>query len=317
MPEKTSPTLEEWAATLPTTLVGGDNFTTWPDLKWARACSHIAIFESRLQEWHASAPMFVEGVMREDRQGMDLVARVPKGIPKHEWSLDLGDALHCMRSAFDAVAWGMAHYDDAEPTKPKRVQFPIFDDESRWDDAVRDWISELRPEFQARLRLMQPFNYASTSGSVPFGLSLLHDLDIQDKHKDMLDVSANLNGLLMTGAIFEFEDHDAEANLRLEMYDDVKFTDGAVVGTLHAGATVSKVGKVLLRPTLRVLLSHQSRTYDAGWMLHHLRTETRRYLDILLGGLARPDDEDVEDVEEGEELSISVESSSAPAATDA
>lgn len=310
MPEKTSPTLEEWVATQPTTLIGGINFTTWPDLKWARACSHIAALESRLREWHASAPVSVEGELREDRQGIDFVARVPRGIPKHEWSLDLGDALHNLRSAFDAVAWGMAHFNDAEPTRPKRVQFPIFIDEAKWDDAVRDWIGELRPEFQARLRLMQPFNYTSASGA-PFVLSLLHDLDIQDKHKDMLTVSADLNGLSLDGGVFEFEDHDAPANLRLEMYEGVKFIDGAVVGTLHTGATVREVGKVVLRPTMRVQLSHGSATYDAVGMLHHLREETGRYLCILLGGLARPDGDDTDDGE-GEWLPLGVESSPAP-----
>ncbi|MGW9168694.1 hypothetical protein [Agromyces sp. NPDC055658] len=309
MPEKTSPTLAEWAATLPTVLVGGDNFTTWPDLKWARACSHIALFEARLREWHASAPMSVEGVLREDRQGMDLVAHVPKGIPTHEWALDLGDAIHNMRCAFDAVAWGMAHFEGAKPTKPKRVKFPIFDEESKWDEAVRDWIGELRPEFQARLRLMQPFNYTTSSGP-PFGLSLLHDLDIRDKHKDTLDVSANLNELLTTGGLFEFEDPDAKAFLRLEMHKDVGFTDGAVVAALYTGATVSRVEKALFRPTLRVVLTHDSVSYDALWALHHLRQETRRYLDILLGGLARPDDADEDEV-----LSTDVDSStpSAPA----
>lgn len=287
MSDKMSPTLEEWAATQSTTLVGGVNFTTWPDLKWSRACSHIATLESRLREWHASAPVSVEGVLREDRQGVDFVARAPKGIPKHEWSLDLGDALHNLRSAFDAVAWGMAHFNDTEPTRPKRVTFPIVDQESKWNDAVREWIGELLPEFQARLRWMQPFNYPTAA---PFVLALLHDLDIQDKHRDMLIVSADLNELSFNGAIFEFEDDEAEADIRLEMYEGVKFVDGATLGSLHAGATVRAAERVVLRPSVRIQLSHETRNYDALAILHQLREETRRYLDILLAGLAGPEE---------------------------
>lgn len=88
----------------PIHLVGGINFTTWPDLKWSRGSSHVSLLQSKFGEWHASAPVSIDAVLREDRLGIDLVARVPKGIPKHEWSLDLGDALHNLRSAFDAVA---------------------------------------------------------------------------------------------------------------------------------------------------------------------------------------------------------------------
>ena len=101
----------------------------------------------------------IDAVLREDRLGIDLVARAPKGIPKHDWSLDLGDALHNPRSAFDAVAWGMAHFKDAEPTRPKSVYFPICIDEKQWKKALNDWVGEIDPEFQERLRIMQPFTF--------------------------------------------------------------------------------------------------------------------------------------------------------------
>lgn len=281
MTESTSPTPERGDHPQPTLLVGGVNFTTWPDLKWSRACSHIAALESSLQEWHASAPISVEGVLREDRKGLNFVARVPRGIPKHEWALDLGDALHNFRSAFDAVAWGMAHFKDAFPKRPKRVIFPIFNEESKWNDAVREWIGDLLPEFQARLRLVQPFNYTSDA---PDLLTALHDLDIQDKHRDMLLVSANLNHLSFNGAAFEYVDPEAETKVQLEMYEGVTFADGAVLGTLHAGSAVEAVDRMILRPSMQVQLSYGGQTYDAVTLLRQFRDETRRYLDILLGG---------------------------------
>src|SRR5512133_3606761 len=40
----------------PVRLVGGVNFTTWPDLKWSRGNSHVAALQSKFGEWHASAP---------------------------------------------------------------------------------------------------------------------------------------------------------------------------------------------------------------------------------------------------------------------
>ncbi|WP_157366253.1 hypothetical protein [Arthrobacter sp. Soil763] len=270
----------------PIRLVDGVNFSTWPDLKWSRANTHIAAMQSKFGEWHASAPVSVEAVLRDDRQGIDLVARVPRGIPKHEWSLDLGDALHNLRSAFDAVAWGMAHFNDAQPTRPKNVTFPICEDEKRWKEAVKAWIGDIHPAFQERLRIMQPFTYASGGLTV---LSMLHDLDIQDKHREILTVSADLHSVNLSGS-FEYENHDTAAMPRVEMYSDIKFADGVVLGTIHAGAHIRMVGEMILRPEIKVQLIYESAAHDVVPMLQQFAVETRRCLDILMSGLAEPDE---------------------------
>ncbi|WP_308465637.1 hypothetical protein [Rathayibacter soli] len=271
----------------PIHLVGGVNFTTWPNLKWSRGNSHVALLQSKFGEWHASAPVSIDAVLREDRLGIDLVARVPKGIPKHDWSLDLGDALHNLRNAFDAVAWGMAHFNDVQPTRPKSVYFPICTEEKQWKKALNDWVSEIPPEFQERLRIMQPFTYVTSEGvSV---LSMLHDLDIQDKHRDILTVSADVQGINLGGS-FEYDDHGTQAVPRVDMKDDVKFADGVVLGTIHAGAPIRMVGQMILRPAMKVQLTHRDTTYDVMPMLQQFITETRRCLDILLFGLAPPDE---------------------------
>lgn len=271
----------------PIRLVGGMNFTTWPDLKWSRGSSHVALLQSKFTEWHASAPVSVDGVLREDRLGIDLVARVPKGIPKHEWSLDLGDALHNLRSAFDALAWGMAHFNDTEPTRPRSVSFPICTEEKQWKKALDDWVGDIHPEFQQRLRILQPFTYIP-AGAVSM-LPMLHDLDIQDKHRDMLTVSADLQAINLGGS-FEYEDHDTTAVPRVEMRSDIKFGDGAVLGTIHAGAPIRMAGQLILRPAMKVQLAYRDTTYDVLPMLQQFVTETRRCLDILLSGLASPDE---------------------------
>ena len=269
-------------------LVGGVNFTTWPDLKWSRGNSHVAALQSKFGEWHASAPASLDAVLREGRQGIDLVARVPRGIPKHEWSLDLGDALHNLRSAFDAVAWGMAHFNDATPTRPKRVTFPVCDNQKQWDLAVKEWVGEIHPQFQERLRVIQPFTYAPGRITV---LSMLHDLDIQDNHRDSLTVLADLDGINLGGS-FQYEDKDTQAFPRVEMRSDVKFEDGVVLGTIHAGAPIQMMHRMILRPGMKVQLTYRGTTHDVMPMLQQLIVETRRYLDILLAGLASPDKRD-------------------------
>lgn len=269
----------------PIRLVGGINFTTWPDLKWSRGNSHFAVLQSKFGEWQASAPVSIDAVLREDRLGINLIARVPKGIPKHEWSLDLGDAFHNLRSAFDAMAWGMAHFNGTEPTRPKAVHFPICTEEKQWEKAHNDWVGDIHPEFQERLRLIQPFTCVPAGGvSV---LPMLHDLDVQDKHRDILTVSADLHGIDLGGS-FEYEDHDAAALPRVDMRSDIKFGDGVVLGTIHAGAPIRMAAQMILRPAMKVQLTYRDTTYDVLPLLEQFVTETRRHLDILLFGLAAP-----------------------------
>ncbi|WP_420113364.1 hypothetical protein [Pseudactinotalea sp.] len=283
MTDNATPDEEATPPVEPIRLLGGVNFSTWPNLKWSRGSSHVATLQSKLGEWQASAPVSVDAVLREDRMGIELVARVPMGIPQHEWSLDLGDALHNLRSAFDAVAWGMAHFNDAEPARPKSVYFPICAEEKQWKKAVSDWVGEIDPELQERLRLMQPFTY------VPAGqeslLSILHDLDIQDKHRDILTVTADLEGVDLGGS-FQYEDPSSPALPRVEMKDGVKFGDGTVLGTIHAGAPIQIVGQMILCPAIKVQLIHKEKSFDVMPMLQQFVEETRRYLDILLFGLA-------------------------------
>lgn len=272
-------------------LVGGVNFSTWPDLKWARGNTHAKALEANYVEWLASAPVGVKAVLRDDRQGVNFVARVQSAAPTHEWSLLLGDALHNFRSSFDALAWGLAHVSKKGPSKPQSVKFPICVDEGKWDEAVKAWIGELDPEFQHRLKVMQPFTFEAP-GSL-FLLKMLHDLDIQDKHKDILTVSAALDSFNLDAGSFEYEndEENAEVMPRVRLYDDVKLEDGAVLGTLDAGATIKTLGDMILRPTMRVQLAWDGHTFDVGSMLPQIASETRRCLDILMHGLDSPDED--------------------------
>lgn len=186
----------------------------------------------------------------------------------------------------------MAHFNDTQPVRPKSVYFPICTDERQWERALSAWVSDIHPEFQERLRIVQPFTYAPAEGvSV---LSMLHDLDVQDKHREMLTVSADLHAINLAGS-FEYKDQDSSAVPRVEMRSDVKFADGAVLGTIHAGAPIHLVGQMILRPAIKLRLIYRDLAYDVMPMLEQLATETRRHLDILLFGLdtqSEPDDAD-------------------------
>lgn len=275
----TDPTPEEPETAL--VLVGGANFPTWPDLKWARAMSHFATFENRFNEWIASAPVIIDAVFRDDRQGFDLVARIPRGIPTQEWSLTLGDAIHNLRSAFDAVAWGMANFYESKPTKPRSVTFPICTKRSDWND-VR-WVRDIRPEFHERIEKLQPYNYVPEGQET--ALTLLHALDIQDKHRDFITVSADLDGVGIDLS-YRYEDGVPENVLpRIEMMEGVAFRDGAHLATIHAGATIKDLGTMQFRPMIKVRVEHEGVIRDLSYVLDTLKIECRRLLDMLAAGI--------------------------------
>lgn len=268
-------------------LVPGANFTTWPNLKWARAKVHLAALSTSFEEWQASAPIIIEGVLRDDGETVDLIMRVPRGIPGHEWSLSLGDAIHNLRSAFDAVAWGMAHHNEAAPRRPKQVSFPVALDVDQWDRAVAAWIGDIDPEYQHRIAIMQPYTFAPP-GADTF-LSILTDLDNRDKHRNLIDVSANIDQIDLSGS-FAYADRNTPATPRLELHSIGGIRDGAVVATIHAGAAVEPPVIMRLVPTCKMTLTHNEQTHEVVTFAEGLLNETRRCLDILIRGLAPADD---------------------------
>ncbi|MEN2743380.1 hypothetical protein [Sinomonas halotolerans] len=179
----------------------------------------------------------------------------------------------------------MAHFNGAKPIRPKAVAFPVCQDRKQWNTALKAWIGEIHPEFQHRLLIMQPFTYAGGRMTV---LSMLHDLDIQDKHRDSLTVSAELHGLDFGGS-FEYEEHSAHAVPWVELHEDAKLEDGTVLGTIHAGAPVRMHGQLILRPLVKAQLVYNDEVHDVLPMLHQFSVEVGRCLGILMSGLAAPE----------------------------
>lgn len=98
------------------------------------------------------------------------------------------------------------------------------------------------------------------------------------------------SGINLAGS-FRYDDAARETTVRIEMFEDVKFEDGVVLGTIHTGAPISMEGKMLLRPMVQVQLTHKDTVHDVVALLPQLRAEIRRYIDILMHGLADPADD--------------------------
>lgn len=228
-------------------------------------------------------PITVDCVLRDDRQTIDLVARIPRGIPTQEWALTIGDAVHNLRSALDAVAWGMATYEDRIPNEPKKVTFPVAATTKQWRGALDAWVRDIDPEFRKRIEALQPLRDTRTDAES--GLALLHSLDIQDKHRDFVTMSTEVHGIDL-GGTFEYEQRTVVGLPRVEMRSDVRLIDGAVLGSICAGARVKDTVNFQLRPTVTMMLEHNGRKLAALQIVGDLVKVTRDALDVLLSGIA-------------------------------
>lgn len=182
-------------------LVPGGNIAIWPEVKLARAYAHMMELQQRIEEWEALRPVGTKAAQVAEREvSISLVVAVPP--PLEALATIFGDAVHNLRSALDAVVWGMATFEGARPaTKDaeKKVQFPLFDSREkfdRWSKAV----GSIPGALLARLEEQQPYKRArslAVNGQVDTLLAL-HALDIEDKHRSSIRAVAgnyHVNGV--------------------------------------------------------------------------------------------------------------------------
>jgi len=272
-----------------TQLFSGFNASSWPDMKWQRAAVHLSDLEGRFLQWTAGSPYRLESSLQPDKRTIHSHLKVVAPPPLEEWALILGDFLHNLRSVLDALAWELATFEGAQPSRPTRVQFPIAVKAELWDAAVRDWVGELPQLFAERLSLLQPFRYAEAGKHS--ALEVLHSLDIQDKHKSALRVAMSQGGVEMRGG-FQLADPSAPANLTVELAPAEEQAEGRLVMTFRSGAEVVDDLSLFAPAFVPVLTVDVNGTYVA---LHELGemmlTEVRRYIEIIRLGPA-PTNED-------------------------
>jgi hypothetical protein len=109
-------------------------------------------------------------------------------IPNH-WPLVIGDALHNLRSALDHAITDLtvAHHG----SRLDKTEFPVFTDDGDFDrtkktgePAPGSGIFKIRgvdPASAKLIRDLQPFNFTDKSNITV--LQLVHDLNLEDKHR--------------------------------------------------------------------------------------------------------------------------------------
>jgi hypothetical protein len=179
-------------------------------LKVERAWQHLDQLNGQMRTFFDAKPVeFLVAPAPDEDRWYVVYARVRRPIPE-QMSLIFGDAVHNLRSALDHLAYQLA----AIGTGPTRqTKWPVFDDEAKFSATGTSYLDGMREQHRTRVTDLQPFKD-------PDGLrwlSLLHGLDIADKHHVLgrgvtaptradLTVTPGLVEVLAQGSRVEVED---------------------------------------------------------------------------------------------------------------
>ena len=97
-----------------------------------------------------------------------------------EYSIRLGEIVYNLRSALDQLVWQLVHANYKAPHHLN--EFPIFDDESRFDEAVKRKLKGVSQESWDKIKEMQPFSENDGWDA----LKTLHSLCNIDKHRSVI-----------------------------------------------------------------------------------------------------------------------------------
>ena len=118
--------------------------------------------------------------MRPDVGDKIRVFRGETPIVPIEYSVRLGEIVYNLRSALDQLIWQLVHANYKEPSHLN--EFPIFDDESRFNEAVKSKLKGVSQKSSDKIKEMQPF--CENDGWD--ALKTLHSLCNIDKHRSVI-----------------------------------------------------------------------------------------------------------------------------------
>jgi hypothetical protein len=97
-----------------------------------------------------------------------------------EYSIRLGEILYNLRSSLDQLIWQLVHANYKAPSH--RNEFPIFDDESRFNNTMKTKLAGVSQQSLTKIKKMQPFSKDNQWSA----LKTLHSLCNIDKHRSVI-----------------------------------------------------------------------------------------------------------------------------------
>ena len=97
-----------------------------------------------------------------------------------EFSIRLGEVIYNLRSALDQLVWQLVHANYRTPGRHN--EFPILNDESRFNEAVKSKLKGVSQKSLYKIKEMQPFSENDEWSA----LKTLHSLCNTDKHRSVI-----------------------------------------------------------------------------------------------------------------------------------
>lgn len=144
----------------------------------ARAAAHLRAFRDERDQWWATSQPWFESSITDDRLTGSVRLRVREDAPIEQWSLTLGDAIHNARAALDVLVWTNSQLAGLSESQQKRICWPVLTsaaaaaDDQRWKGVLASELRGVSNDIAAAIR--------SRQSSL---IDLLHQLDIEDKHR--------------------------------------------------------------------------------------------------------------------------------------
>lgn len=148
--------------------------------------------EREIDEWN-SQNVLLAPTRRNSSDPRELEIFIPREprLPLSRWSNSFGDGVHSLRSSLDRLAFELCHVTGQEPEKPTQIYFPIAEKPGEWKDKIKH-LGSIPERILERLKQVQPWHSANPKTHL---LTLIHGLDIMDKHRTKVDVIALPTGL--------------------------------------------------------------------------------------------------------------------------
>lgn len=148
-------------------------------MKFRRARTHLDELDIQLREYLGSQPF--ELMEQEEATTGDLTTRVHVAKqPPVAMSAVIGDIVHNARSALDQLAWYLVERDGGSPDK--FTYFPTGETKSKFGKSVKEALRGAAAQTRDHVRALAVHPGGDED------LWLLHQLDIEDKHRLLIPV---------------------------------------------------------------------------------------------------------------------------------
>lgn len=165
-------------------------------MKFSRARTHLDELDTQLKKYLDSQPF--ELMEQEEATTGDLITSVHVAKqPSAVMSAVIGDVVHNARSALDQLAWYLVERDGGSPDK--FTYFPTGETKSKFGKSVKEALRGAAAQTRDRVRALAVHPGGDED------LWLLHQLDIEDKHRLLIPVGMAYGALNLHATFRGFE----------------------------------------------------------------------------------------------------------------